>query len=45
MFVHAFGAIFGLTVSKILHHREIETRKETSLYYSDIFSLMGFFNF
>lgn len=41
MYVHAFGAFFGLAVSKILHHKDIETRKESSYYFSDVFAMLG----
>lgn len=41
MYVHAFGAYFGLTVAKVLNHSEIENEKESSNYNSDLFSMIG----
>jgi ammonium transporter Rh len=41
MYVHAFGAYFGLTVAKVLNHSEVESEKESSNYNSDLFSMIG----
>ena len=41
MYVHAFGAYFGLTVAKVLHHRDLENENEGSNYNSDLFSMIG----
>ena len=41
MFVHAFGAYFGLAVSKVLARDDLETGKEGSVYHSDIFAMVG----
>lgn len=42
MFVHAFGAYFGLTVARILWTEDIErSNKEGSSYNSDLFSMIG----
>lgn len=42
MFVHAFGAYFGLTVSRVLHNPDVEeSKKEGAVYHSDIFAMIG----
>jgi ammonium transporter Rh len=41
IYVHVFGAYFGLTVSKFLHHKTIESEDEGSIYHSDLFSMIG----
>lgn len=42
MYVHIFGAYFGLAVAKILQgKKEIESTKESSHYHSDLFSMIG----
>lgn len=41
MYVHVFGAFFGLAVAKVLHHKEIESNDEASTYHSDLFSMIG----
>jgi hypothetical protein len=41
MYVHAFGAYFGLTVAKVLHHKDLENENEGSHYNSDLFSMIG----
>lgn len=42
MYVHAFGAYFGLAVSFALQrNREVESDNESSSYSSDIFSMIG----
>lgn len=42
MFVHVFGAYFGLAVTRVLYNEEAEENpKEGSIYHSDIFSMIG----
>ena len=41
IYVHVFGAYFGMTVAKILHHKEIDNEKEESNYHSDLFAMIG----
>lgn len=41
MFVHAFGAYFGLAASLILYRPDASTEKEGSSYQSDMFSMIG----
>lgn len=42
IFVHVFGAYFGLAASFALQHkRSVESEKESSSYASDIFSMIG----
>jgi ammonium transporter Rh len=41
MYVHAFGAYFGLTVAKVLHHKKVESSKEAAVYHSDLFAMIG----
>uniref|UniRef100_A0A0B7A560 Ammonium transporter AmtB-like domain-containing protein n=1 Tax=Arion vulgaris TaxID=1028688 RepID=A0A0B7A560_9EUPU len=42
MFVHAFGAYFGLAISRVLHNPEVEkSTKEGSVYHSDMFAVIG----
>ena len=40
MFVHVFGAYFGLTVSLVLK-RDLTSEKEGAVYNSDIFAMIG----
>ena len=41
MYVHVFGAFFGLTVAKVLHHKKVESPKEAAVYNSDLFAMIG----
>lgn len=42
MFVHVFGAYFGLSAARVLYNPEVEkSSKEGSIYHSDIFSMLG----
>lgn len=42
IYVHTFGAFFGLAVSRILYkHKIVAHEKETSRYTSDLFALLG----
>ncbi|XP_033126027.1 ammonium transporter Rh type B-like isoform X2 [Anneissia japonica] len=42
MFVHTFGAYFGLTVSRVLYNKAAAgNEKEGSVYHSDLFSMIG----
>jgi hypothetical protein len=41
MYVHLFGAYFGLSVAKVLHHKEVESEKEGANYNSDLFAMIG----
>lgn len=42
MYIHAFGAYFGLAVARVLHNdRAGEAKSEGSVYHSDIFSMVG----
>jgi ammonium transporter Rh len=41
MYVHAFGAYFGLAVSKILNNNKIESEKENATVSSDLFAMIG----
>lgn len=42
IYVHIFGAYFGLAVSKVLQgKKEIESTKEGSHYHSDLFAMIG----
>ncbi len=44
MFVHAFGAYFGLAVARVLWKDGTkDSEKEGSVYHSDIFSMIGQF--
>jgi ammonium transporter Rh len=41
VYVHLFGALFGLAVSKFLHCRGIKSNKQASVYHSDLFAFIG----
>lgn len=41
MYVHVFGAYFGLAVAKVLNHKKLENEKESSSYNSDLFAMIG----
>jgi len=41
IYVHVFGAYFGLTVAKILHNKTIKSETESAVYNSDLFAMIG----
>ena len=41
VYVHFFGAVFGLAISKALHLSGVKSIKQASVYHSDLFSLIG----
>lgn len=43
MYVHAFGAYFGLAVSRVLFRKHVHDAEhvETSVYHSDLFAMIG----
>nr|AAY41908.1 Rh type C glycoprotein-like protein [Ciona savignyi] len=42
MFIHAFGAYFGLAVARVLYKKsQTQSKKEGSEYHSDIFAMIG----
>ena len=41
MFVHAFGAYFGLAAAFVLYRSDVSTEKEGSSYNSDLFAMIG----
>ena len=43
IFVHLFGAYFGLTVARVLYNQDHDnSSKQGSSYTSDLFSMVGF---
>ena len=40
MYVHVFGAYFGLTVAKVLN-KTVKNEKEEAIYHSDLFAMIG----
>jgi ammonium transporter Rh len=42
IYVHVFGAYFGLAVARVLMtNKNIESTKESSHYHSDLFAMIG----
>jgi ammonium transporter Rh len=41
LYVHVFGAYFGLAVSKLLSRNDIEENKQSSHYNSDLLAMIG----
>ena len=42
MFLHTFGAYFGLAVARVLYNKEIEhSTKNGSNHHSDVFAMIG----
>ena len=41
IYVHVFGAYFGLAVAKVLNNKKVENSRESSVYHSDLFSMIG----
>jgi len=42
MYIHAFGAYFGMTVAWVLYHEKSENNvNEGSVFHSDLFSMIG----
>ena len=42
IFVHTFGAYFGLAVARVLYQKaQTTSEKEESVYHSDLFSMIG----
>jgi ammonium transporter Rh len=42
MYIHLFGAIFGLGVSKAIHlNKVLPQHKQSSVYHSDLFAFIG----
>lgn len=42
IYVHVFGAYFGLAVAQSLQgKKEVESSNESSIYHADIFSMIG----
>jgi ammonium transporter Rh len=45
IYVHLFGCIYGLAVSKALHSDGVVNPKQSSVYHSDLFAFIGTFFF
>jgi len=42
MYIHAFGAYFGLAVSRMLYNEKVlQSKKAESNYNSDLFAMIG----
>jgi ammonium transporter Rh len=41
IYVHVFGAYFGLAVAKMLHNKRVANENESATYVSDLFSMIG----
>ena len=41
VYVHLFGALFGVAVAKGLHFDGVKSSKQASVYHSDVFALIG----
>jgi ammonium transporter Rh len=41
VYVHLFGALFGLAASKFLHCDGVQSTKQAPVYHSDLFALVG----
>ncbi len=43
MFVHVFGAYFGIAVARVIYTKDVHTehKKEGSVYHSDVFAMIG----
>jgi len=42
MFIHAFGAYFGLAVARVLYNKtQVDSAKESSSYISNLFAMIG----
>ena len=42
MFVHIFGAYFGISCARVIYRADVEkSGKEGSVYHSDVFAMIG----